>query len=821
MKKLKYLQTFESFVNEAFDLNMYFKTQKIIADIQDVAKTFVDEQTSSAELPRDIATKKDNLILWVAKTYKKELIDKNKDEKFIAYLKGDVEKINQSFKAKIEETFEREYENGYAMIFDYFLSLSRKNKLNIVTSTYTEMYDEQQNWHDNLDVINVDVTDESGEVLMSFPDGYYWIDLLTNNSPQEAAAMGHCGRTSANTILSLRDSNKKSHVTIAVDYLVKSEFTFKSIRQCKGKQNTKPVPRYHKYIVDLLLDDRFETVITDKQEYRASSDFHIFDIQDERLLIKLLSNREQLFRRLPLIFFEKNNNIEIILETFPDILKNPSALDYIYLKLHGRIDNDAEYEGFETHNSKTYYIEGNIINIIDYEKLEKDLERNKNITTTEQIKQYLKEVRVCDLAPSFVSKLIEKDKGDVLKTRVLEDKIFLYKHGFISEISSSYDVLELDGDFYKIEEMDYTDVQIHKFYELVSGYKWTIIERDEYENYPMEALIENFSDFLETDDPEDAEYLHEIGMVDDKRLKDVEKAYQSFITDYPQRYALFQWLVDEGNIDDIKGSLYAVEETDYDAEYSNEYSHPDDSVGGEYYVLDDDKATEKAIEYTKETLYDCGISDYLISKFVDNDALLDYIRTEYEFSVNDDPENYDVDKEFTGEEALAEAQEKLEEAETRLEKYQQILKEKEDVFDNLDDDSDNYEDLETEISEIEAEIENIETEIENIETEIENIEDESGDYYEITEDTIESKINELVAKYSYNPITWLEDIYGKGDEVTDFLQKQGWIDIVEMAEWCVEQDGRGHVLNSYDGNEHRVVINVNGKDVTYYIYRNQ
>jgi archaellum component FlaC len=815
MKSFKYIKTFESFVNEAFDLKKYFKTQKIIDDIQQVAISFVDEQTSGTELPRDVATKKDNLILWVAKTYKKELLDRTENDDFVAYLKGDVEKVNTSFKTQIEEIFEREYEQEYSIIFDYFLSLSRKNKLNIITSTYAEMYKEQEDWHNNLEVTDTEVTDESGEVLMTFHDGYYWIDLLTNNSPEEAAAMGHCGRTTANTILSLRDSNKKSHVTIAVDYLNKEEFTYKSIRQCKGKQNTKPVPRYHKYIVDLLLDDRFETTSTDKHEYRASSDFHIFDIQDKNLLIKLLSNREQLFKRLPLIFFEKNNNMDIILEAFPEILENPSALDFIYLKLHGRIDNDAEYEGFETHNSKTYYIEGVIINLIDYEKLEKDILLNEEIKDINDIKKYLKQVRLCDLAPAFVSKLIQKGKVDILSSTLVVDKVYLYKNKFIEELNDD-NILELNGGFYKMEDMGYPDVYVYKFYELLSGYKWDIITTDEFENYDLKSLVEKFPDFLETSDPEDAEYLYKNNFIDLETFEGVTKLYEEFKSENKQRYALFNFLVDEGHISNIKGSLFAIEQCEYD---SDEFKCPED--GTDYLVLNDDVATERAIEYNVELFKECGAPDNLITQFVDDKAILEWIKDDYDDTVRDDPENWDIDKEFTeaGQEALDNANDRLGIAQRRLDEYQELLEEKQEIFNNMNEDSDNYTALEEEIEEIEETIEELESTISDIESEIEEIEDEDGQYYEITEEAIEDKIESLTDEYRHNPIERIEEMYFDRDELFKFLESQGWIDLEEMAEWCVEQDGRGPVLNSYDGYEEETTIEIDGESITYYIYR--
>lgn len=116
-----------------------------------------------------------------------------------------------------------------------------------------EALDKAIEWHESLQATGI-IVDESGEIIKQYPEGYYWINLKTNNSPEEGNAMGHCGRDGqATTLFSLRNSKtKEPHVTIAFN-----ENTG-NITQVKGKQNKKPVDKYMKYVIDLLKQMKVE-----------------------------------------------------------------------------------------------------------------------------------------------------------------------------------------------------------------------------------------------------------------------------------------------------------------------------------------------------------------------------------------------------------------------------------------------------------------------------------------------------------------------------------------------------------------------------------
>lgn len=101
-------------------------------------------------------------------------------------------------------------------------------------------------WHETLSG-DFKIQDESGEVIKTYPEGYYWIDLKTNCSREEGAAMGHCGRDSVSTTLfSFRDKDKEPHVTIGYDG------KNLNVTQVKGKQNRRPNEKYMKYVYDFI-----------------------------------------------------------------------------------------------------------------------------------------------------------------------------------------------------------------------------------------------------------------------------------------------------------------------------------------------------------------------------------------------------------------------------------------------------------------------------------------------------------------------------------------------------------------------------------------
>jgi hypothetical protein len=168
-------------------------------------------------------------------------------------------------------------------IIDWLKSPLRENEeTNLNNYDFITAYQEAERWHNSLgDSATGHIENEIGNILMTFDDGYYWIDLETPYDKDEAEAMGHCGNTTEGTTLYSLRKAKSPHVTMAVN---EDDFT---ITQCKGRGNKKPIEKYHKYIVDLMVWENF--VASDIMlEYDTGDDFSADDLNPElyRKLIK-------------------------------------------------------------------------------------------------------------------------------------------------------------------------------------------------------------------------------------------------------------------------------------------------------------------------------------------------------------------------------------------------------------------------------------------------------------------------------------------------------------------------------------------------------
>ncbi|MFV2016233.1 MAG: hypothetical protein ACC656_12440, partial [Candidatus Heimdallarchaeota archaeon] len=104
-----------------------------------------------------------------------------------------------------------------------------------------------------------------------FDDGFYWTNLKTRECDDEALLMGHCGRTAGDVLFSLRDKKKKSHLTAGYRYIDQK------LTGLKGKANTKPKRKYHKYIIALLNNHKYP-IKGFNYEYDTGTDFKISDL---------------------------------------------------------------------------------------------------------------------------------------------------------------------------------------------------------------------------------------------------------------------------------------------------------------------------------------------------------------------------------------------------------------------------------------------------------------------------------------------------------------------------------------------------------------
>ena len=194
-----------------------------------------------------------------------------------------------------------------------------------MVNDWFQAIDVSKDWHDSLEASGK-IKDESGKVIMEFPDGSYWIDLESRFDCSEAKAMGHCGRTNmSGTLLSFRDKNKVPHMTMAISD------DYKTYYQLKGKQNKKPIEKYHKYI-----DALFEKLGINKYvpEYSPKDDFTIEDFDNETYLkyinnnkIDLIHNTEKILPLLNNVLIDKEILKEVVYRIFLGISIKPLTKD--------------------------------------------------------------------------------------------------------------------------------------------------------------------------------------------------------------------------------------------------------------------------------------------------------------------------------------------------------------------------------------------------------------------------------------------------------------------------------------------------------------
>ena len=164
-----------------------------------------------------------------------------------------------------------EYNDMYVTIRDY----AERTNQNFQNADFVETFQEAEEWHENLEASGETIQLEGDmEVIHEFDDGHYWVDNNDNDCSIEGDAMGHCGRTNADTILSLRSPDGEPHISVAFDY----DGTY---RQAKGKRNRKPVEKYHQYMEWLFVNGGKYQIKMYNPEYQSGEDFTVNDLDEE------------------------------------------------------------------------------------------------------------------------------------------------------------------------------------------------------------------------------------------------------------------------------------------------------------------------------------------------------------------------------------------------------------------------------------------------------------------------------------------------------------------------------------------------------------
>lgn len=164
------------------------------------------------------------------------------------------------------------------------------SKFNNPQFKYTDFSQLDNEYHDNLAKGNIRMPGRVGKTILKFNDGYEWVDLERGYCDIESKSMGHCGNEGAgpgDTILSLRDTKNIPYLTFILN---NGDLTQMKGRGIQGG-NSKPHPKYHKYIVELLKLPIIKRVVGGG--YMPETNFKISDLNEEEIK-KLLRVKPEL-----------------------------------------------------------------------------------------------------------------------------------------------------------------------------------------------------------------------------------------------------------------------------------------------------------------------------------------------------------------------------------------------------------------------------------------------------------------------------------------------------------------------------------------------
>jgi len=233
------------------------------------------------------------LSIWVASTFLEDFIKRKMSSLDDSMKTGKVDS-SKSKNSVIDFlnrqgtnfiTWRNEYEPEYRHIMDWVTSPRRREQINLKSLNFLEALQKSNEWHESLEGNAAFNYEEKNEVIIDYRNddgvGFYWVDLKTDFSQEESDRMGHCGRDSGCNLFSLRSLNdigeSRSHITAS--YRPKE----KTLREIKGKKNSKPKPVYYKYIIDLLVNNQFPIDALSKSSYRHENNFQLSDLNSDQL----------------------------------------------------------------------------------------------------------------------------------------------------------------------------------------------------------------------------------------------------------------------------------------------------------------------------------------------------------------------------------------------------------------------------------------------------------------------------------------------------------------------------------------------------------
>ncbi len=227
----------------------------------------------------------DKLSIWIADTYIKKLTQKHGGmvSPGIEPKEVMIRMLNDSGPNDSNQ-WTRTYKPMYEYIL-HWVRAPRREPLNIRELSLDDAYNQAQEWHDTLEARKQSNYQETGDVFIDYRNadgvGYYWVHLGKGYCDDERARMGHCGRSNSGKLISFRRINEfgEGESYLTVDYRpggILGDF--------HRHGNKKPTSRFHKQIVDFLINTRYPvTQLTQQGVHRYEDNFHLTDLSPDNL----------------------------------------------------------------------------------------------------------------------------------------------------------------------------------------------------------------------------------------------------------------------------------------------------------------------------------------------------------------------------------------------------------------------------------------------------------------------------------------------------------------------------------------------------------
>lgn len=248
------------------------------------------------------------------------------------------------------------------------------SKINNPTFTFDELIKYSDDWHRDLETKKAKPAREANTFIdLSHlgPNwtGWRWVSLDRSYCEMEKESLGHCGNAAykeGDNILSLRDPQNIAHLTFIENKGVLGE--------TKGRSNSKPSPKYHQAIVELLKNDKIISIRGGG--YLSENNFSLDD----------LSNKEELLKLKPKLDFAvyRDEYIQSLLKLSPKekIAEVESILDEKF-----ELDNKNDYVYMRFGSTKEFmswmakWTDTKIKRNTDYDFLDKLMSHDINVNT--------------------------------------------------------------------------------------------------------------------------------------------------------------------------------------------------------------------------------------------------------------------------------------------------------------------------------------------------------------------------------------------------------------------------------------------------------